>query len=294
MPFGTATMVVFEILHGRDRISDSVTGDWNTLDDHTVIYGEVKRLLAPGLRFGLLGSMENLRYRNSMIYWDTDERTDASMIDLNMTLEKWKTHNQPCEFSLKAGWRRLAADENMPWERLWDFRDMSTMGIDEYLITGYRDAFIAESSLSLTGSRGRFGYDVSWTGEYSVATIESGPWVMIHVMDATLTRGRWALISSGRAAIYNSDYLDLNENFLSGYMAFELRISKSMSVRLSYGLRPEDDNDEIRAGTTFLHDHGLTGNSVRDNYMGLGQKITTAENSLSDYSGIILEGRFRF
>ena len=275
-----------EILAGQDEIRDQDNSSGDILD-RAILYGAWQQLLARGIRMTLRGTWEALDYTGLA------GSRKADMVIGGITLDLLGTGGNLPVRRLDFEYIRYFMEEDFPWTNLWDFDETSRLEINEYVTTGYRQKLRFSTILNLGFSR-VLDVDLSYRPILDIVPEAGGPWMLEQVAEIDLRWKKLALLNSLRAATCSSEYLDLDQTFFSGYHAIEYSLSRQASIRLGYGLRPEDIDDELREREGFLHDLGLTANSVKTNYTNLDRVITAAEEELEKYTGLRLEGRLRF
>ena len=289
-----SVLVTVEAVAGRTAARDIDEKTWD-LADRLLLYASWRQLLGGGFRLSVSSTYEILDYSETAVAgYGLGEATSSGLLTSYLSLDRLGTEGSLFDGNLDIGYHHFQCDRDLPWERLWDFERMDLLGIPGYITTGYEDVLEIEPAAGLNLQTRWCSIELDAAGTFTFVPAPGGPWSFISDTGFDIRRGQLGLLGNLRTASYNSGYLGLDDTFICGYGAVEFAIGRNASIRLGYGLRPEDDDDELRAREAFLHENGLTSEAVKNSYNGIGRAITSAEEALSEYDGIILEGRFTF
>jgi hypothetical protein len=286
LPPFLAALLRTEILIGREVVRDQAGTSWDYA--HRLIScGVLQQLLAKGLRLSLRCTWEKMRYATHA------GGHDADMMLGELVLDRLGSENAPVRMTFRSEIRTFFMENSFPWIYLWDFEEMDRQEINEYIAAGYRNKLRISSTVRTSLDLG-----IDWLLRYhpalDIVPSAGGPVALEQVVNLDMSWKSFALLNDIRIASYRSNYLELEETYISSYHAIEYSLSRNATVRLGYGLRPEDLDDEPRVRARQLHSYGLTLDTVKTNYNNLGASIAEAEEKLSRYSGLSLEGRFLF
>jgi len=291
--FGRA-LVTVEALAGRTVVRDVDEKTWN-LSDRFLLYGSWQQILGGGLRLIARTTCELFEYTATAVSgYGLGETTSSGLLVSGLSLDRLGNEGAFFDWRIDLEYLQFFCDESLPWERLWDFERMDILAVPGFITTGYEKTLEIKTTAELLFETGWCSIGFNTLGIFNFAPVPGGPWVFDQSTGFEIHRGRLGLLGNVRTATYNSGYLGLDDTFFCGYYAVELSLGRNASIRLGYGLRPENDDDELRAREAFIYSNGLSPETVRTSYNSLGRAVTSAEETLSEYDGIVLEGRFTF
>lgn len=220
---------------------------------------------------------------------------------------------------LKAGIEATQTSSELPrefpWEYLFDYSWNSRIEYFEFPLVGYlaKATFkpylkvkpLSKLSMWLT-YRGEFGWSVdipdvlstSWPAMYVIGLLRpdlyATPFTGIEVLGVDFYLGKWRLYAENRLIKLEAPKLMTSMSYSTFYGEISYSVTPSALIRLSYGLRPWDLNDDYRSRREFLREQGVTDLIIRKGYLRLGKAMDSAERELSRINSFTIWAELRF
>lgn len=239
-------------------------------------------------RFSYGLSYEWERHRYDSLFLPQPETRMASYGRTTLSLG-WKANT----FEASTRWVRttLTVDSLLPWERLFDYTWFQRLQYYEFPLVGYPQKWTFETTLRWRP----FSFlELALEDKAAQGGLNLGPQSRETTLKLDLTLGRWGFHEDLRLFRLKSTFLETDMRTLAPYHELRFEVTSNALIRLGYGLRPIDLNDDYRARREYLRELGVTDQAVRTNFRRLGRLIQTAEEALSRYNRITLSGEVRF
>jgi hypothetical protein len=187
----------------------------------------------------------------------------------------------------------MDVDSAFPWERLWDYSLYDRLSYFEFPLVGYDRKITLEPYIQISLFRKpRLKYRIE--GKLARYGLLTPPTSLELISQFEMNYKRWGLLLDHRTYRIKSSFFEMDETFMSTYAEIYYRFSPMALIRLSFGLRPLDFNDELRGRREYLRELGLDQSILVSNFRRLGRLMEETETSLSNYRRIILWGEIKF
>ncbi len=205
--------------------------------------------------------------------------------------------------------------DSFPWNDLFDYSWYSRLQYYEYPLVGYRYKVTFQPEIRVKPwkgldlwvfYRGNAAWSVhmpsvispgQWSG-YLLGLLRpdfyAGPVSVVEKIGMDLQVRGWRLYVEDRLFRLVSTTLQTDARYSTFYAELSYALTPTALIRLSYGLRPWDLNDDERAQREFLRAQGVTDLMVQQGYLRLGRAMNSAERALSRIHTITLWGELRF
>jgi len=209
-------------------------------------------------------------------------------IDMALSLKR-----ERIKCGIKGSLTLIDVDTAFPWNRLWDYSLYDRLSYYEFPLIGYDRKVTLEPYLEISLFRTpRLRY--SFEGRLARYGLLTPPTSLEVISQLEINYKRWGFLLDHRTYIIKSNFFELNETFMSSYAEIYYRFSPMALIRLSFGLRPLDFNDEERGRREYLRDFGLDQSTLVNNFRRIGRLIEFSEDALRSYKRIILWGEIKF
>ncbi len=214
-------------------------------------------------------------------------------------------------------WAQTTADvpDSFPWSYLFDYSWASRLQYYEFPLVGYQYKVTFQPEIRIKPLktvrlwlfyRGGAAWSVAmpsvvsegqWS-RYLLGLLRpdfyAGPLSVVEKIGLDFQARGWRLYLENRWFRLFSHTLQTAARYSTFYAEISYAVTPAAVIRLSYGLRPWDLNDDERAQREFLRDHGVTNLMVQQGYLRLGRAMSAAEKALSHVNTITLWGELRF
>ena len=254
-------------------------------DEHRRAFGGVEGRWEK-LTYGLSYEWEQHRY-DSLFLPDPNTRTATygrTQLYLSIKGER---------LAVETRWTRttLSLDTLFPWERIFDYTWFQRLQYYEFPLVGYPQKWTFETRLKWRP----FSFlELSLEDKLAQAGLNKGPQSRETILKLDLSLGRFGLSEDLRMYRLKSAFLETDLRTFTPYHELRFAVTPNAILRLGFGLRPIDLNDDYRARREYLKELGVTDQALRTNFRRLGRLIETAEKALSRYNRITLSGEVRF
>lgn len=272
-------------------------------------WGVYPKFEAGNLKIGFHSEREELVY-DSLFLKGNDREFVYTRVGFNTSYE-----NERLKFGFEATQTSTKSPEEFPWEYLFDYSWNSRIEYFEFPLVGYlaKAVFkpylkvkpLGRLSLWLT-YRGEFSWSVdipdvlssSWPARYVIGLVRpdlyATPFTSIEVLGIDFYLGRWRLYAEDRMIKLEAPKLMTSMSYNTIYGEISYSVTPSALLRISYGLRPWDLNDDYRARREFLKENGVTDLILRKGFLRLGRAMSAAERELSKINSLTIWAELRF
>ncbi len=291
-----------------------------TLLDGYTIYGSAslpksRRLLSNMKISMLFGAKYNIHnFRNDWgveVWYDTykdyhiETITSLAKMDIN-----W--HN--LAFSLSAEHKDYEMPPYLDWDRFISFQIIqdnngrteclfSNLRYNNYTQLGYKNTFTIKPKVKYS----LWQFNFALQQEIAKTTLFSKPRYIENILQIIWnfsTKGgsfgypKWQLYNDIRYAVYNDEYLNVKDSFISYYTEVKLCLFTNLELSIGYGIDPYIYDEyyedyQYQGRERYLMEY-VNESDIYNNYKNLGLKIKDAERKLQDAQQIIMKAKLVF
>ena len=232
--------------------------------------------------FGLDFKIKNLNWNFNAQFWENNFHNDFS----------WSNYYEHV----------AKTDANGRW-----FQEYSELSFEKYTVLGYENGVLWESDLIYKGRFLNHNLEANIRNKFAHQELFSNPkFVESVVVFEYEISSKWKLKTDTRIPYYNDSFLDIKTDFsndqdifISNYSEISYYLSDDVWLSFGYGVNPKVINpitDQFynKGREDYLNYAGQLPEHLESYYVGLGDKIRNAEQSLADEKSISIQAVMEF
>ncbi len=185
-------------------------------------------------------------------------------------------------FGLKFGYTLLKTDSLMKWEYLFEDLENQRLTYGEFPFIGYSHYFNFSPFVNFVVK----GISIRYEGNLYTYALNQKPMTLENLLRIRFRIFKPLFTYELRTYTAKSSFINVNNTFVDHYAELSYPIGKNAQLSINYGLNPWNLEDEYFARREYLIEQGVDYTLLRNNFLGLGNFITLAEDALSKERGI--------
>ncbi|MGB9823767.1 MAG: glycogen-binding domain-containing protein [Candidatus Hydrothermia bacterium] len=185
-------------------------------------------------------------------------------------------------FGLNFGYNILKTDSFMNWSYLFEDIENQRISYGEFPFIGYAHYLELSPFVNLSYK----GVLLRYEGKLFSYALNQKPFTFENLVRLRFKVFKPIFTYELRTYTVKSSYLNLNKTFVDHFAELAYPIGKNAQLSINYGLNPWNLEDEYFARREYLISQGVDYNLIKNNFLGLGNFLSLAEDALSKERGI--------
>jgi len=183
--------------------------------------------------------------------------------------------------------------DSVPWSYLFDYSWYSRLRYFEWPLCGYPTKITVEPHFEIKPFK-KANLKIYLQSRIAMASFNKLPISIEDIGGVRWKLHRFLVNYELRSYRLKSEFLEADFEYDDHYAEISYQTTPHATIRISYGLRPIDLNNDYRARKEFLKTHGVTEFLLRTGFHRLGKAMQRAERDLSRINEITLWGELTF
>ncbi len=236
-----------------------------------------------------------LRLAFARQHWAYDSLFLATR-DREVTYTRWILADSGRVHDLDWAWHltrlQIQAPDSLPWAYLMEFSEYSRLPYFAWPLVGVSPAHLLEASWRWPVHSPNL--TLFYHGGLACAGLRKAPLSAVEVLGLQGQWHRWRLYLEHRLFRIHAPDLEARGQHRLWYAEIGYQLAPAAALKLAYGLRPWDLNDEYRNRRAFLEQQGVSQSLLYTNFRRLGKAMLEAEGRLAKEHALTLWAELTF
>ncbi len=199
-------------------------------------------------------------------------------------------------FEFQGSWSRLGiqAPDSLPWWALMEFSGYSRVPYFAWPLVGVNPTHTVEASWRWHLKPQNPSLNLFYRGGLAFAGWRTAPLSAVEVLGLEAQWRKWRWYTEYRRFTLHAPDLEAEGAQNLWYTEIGYHIAPMATLKLSYGLRPWDLNNEYRNRRAFLETQGVNTNLLYTNFQRIGKAMLEAERALAQVHALTLWAELTF